>query len=74
MIEIFGKMFESSPEKSTIVLKSKCSDCGREVTINITNTGGGFGLLGGALFKCSPDKYMAKCPACYQANPKTEDN
>ena len=70
MIEILGKMFESNPKKSTIVLKGKCSDCGREATIDIAPTSGGFGLQGGALFKCSPDGYLAKCPYCYQVNSK----
>ena len=53
------------PEKSTIVLKEKCSHCGRDVLIEITPTSGGFGLMGGALFKGSlPEKYFAKCSAC----------
>jgi hypothetical protein len=67
MIQILRKMFEDSPEKSTIVLKDKCSDCGCETIIEITPTSGGFGLQGGALFKCSPDKYLAKCPKCIKA-------
>ena len=67
MIEILRKMFEANPEKSTIVLKAKCSDCGREATIHITPTSGGFGFQGGALFKCSVDGYLVKCPECYQA-------
>jgi len=74
MIEILRKMFEAHPEKSTIVLKCKCSDCGRETIIEITPASGGFGLQGGALFKCSPDKYLTKCPACCQVNPKIDDN
>jgi hypothetical protein len=66
MLEILRKMFEANPEKSTIVLQAKCSDCGREVTIDITPASGGFGLQGGALFKCSIDGYLVKCPGCYQ--------
>jgi hypothetical protein len=69
MIEILRKMFEANPEKSTIVLNCKCSDCGCETIIEITPTSGGFGLQGGALFKCSPEGYLAKCPVCYKANP-----
>lgn len=65
MIEILRKMFEATPEKTTIVLKEKCSDCGRETIIKITPTSEGFGLLGGFLFQCSSDKYSAKCPACH---------
>ena len=60
-------MFKANPEKSTIVLKDKCSNCGRETIIEITPTSGGFGLQEGALFKCSPDKYIAKCPKCIKA-------
>jgi two-component system chemotaxis response regulator CheY len=74
MIEILKKMFEAAPEKSTIVLKDKCSDCGSETVIEITPTSGGFGLEGGTLLKCSSDEYMAKCSACHDANPKTDDN
>ena len=59
-------MFETNPEKSKIVLKEKCSECGSYTIIEITPTSGGFGLQGGVLFKCSPDKYIAKCPACYK--------
>ena len=60
MIEMLRKMFESNPEKSIIVLKGKCSDCGRDIIINITPTSGGFGLQGGALLECSSDEYLAK--------------
>lgn len=70
MKEILGKMFESHPEKSVILLKDKCSDCGREVTINITPTSGGFGLQGGALFKCLSNGYLTKCPNCYPTTHK----
>ena len=66
MVEILKKMFEAHPEKSTIVLNDKCSDCGCDVIIEITPTSGGFGLQGGALFKISPDEYLAKCSHCYR--------
>ena len=74
MIEILRKMFEANPEKSTIVLKEKCSDCGCETIIEITPTSGGFGLQGGELFKVSTDKYRVKCAACIDANPKIDDS
>ena len=74
MIEILRKMFQDSPEKSTIALKDKCSDCGCETIVEITPTSGGFGLQGGSLFKCSPDEYLVKCPNCYQVNPKIDNN
>ena len=70
MLEILRNMFEANPEKSTIILKEECLDCGREVIIEITPTSGGFGLQGGFLFKCSPDKYLAKCPACHTKTQK----
>jgi len=72
MINILRKIFEDKPEKSTIEVKDQCSDCGCEVMIDITPTSGGFGLQGGALFKCSPDTYLAKCPDCCKTKPKTE--
>ena len=68
MIEMLRKMFEANPGKSTIVLKGKCSDCGRDVIIEITPTSGGFGLQGGALLTYSSDGYFAKCPNCYKVN------
>ena len=74
MIDILRKMFEDSPEKSTIVLKEKCSDCGCDTIIEITPTSSGFGLMGGVLFKSSNDKYTAKCPACYEKQFKIEGN
>ena len=73
MIKILKEMFEANPGKSTIQVKGKCSDCGREITISITSTAGGFGLQGGALYKCAPDAYSAKCWECYKTNPKIED-
>ena len=74
MIEILRKMFEDNPEKSTIVLKEKCSDCGREIVMEITPTSSGFGLMGGALFKSSTDKYTARCPVCYEKYFKIGNN
>ena len=68
MIEILKKMFEANPNKSKIVLKEKCSDCGCNTTIEITPTSAGFGMMGGVLFKSSSDNYTAKCPACYKAH------
>ena len=68
MIEMLRKMFEANPEKSIIVLKGKCSDCGSDVIIEITPTSGGFGLHGGALEEYSSDGYFAKCPNCYKVN------
>ena len=66
MIEILSKMFEATPERSTHILNVKCSDCCREIMIEITRTSGGFGLQGGILIKCSPDGYLTKCPDCHQ--------
>ena len=74
MIKILGKMFESNPEKSIIPLKDKCSECGREITVNITHTSGGFGLQGGALFKYLSDGYLMKCSDCYQTTSKIDCN
>jgi len=74
MIEILRKMFKANPEKSTIVLNGKCSDCGCNVIIEITPTSGGFGLQGGYLFKSSTVKYKVKCPACIEATPNIDDN
>ena len=74
MIEILRKMFKANPEKSTIVLKDKCSDCGCNTIIEITPTSGGYGLQGGVLFKSSTDNYIAKCPDCYENNFKIDQD
>jgi hypothetical protein len=73
MIQILRKNFDANPGGSTIVLNGKCSDCGCDTIIEITPTSGGFGLQGGALFKCSPDDFFAKCPDCLKVG-KHEKN
>jgi len=73
MIEILRKIFDANPEKSTIVLNGRCSDCGCKTILEITTTSGGFGLQGGILFKSSTDKYIVKCPACIEANPNIDE-
>ena len=73
MIEILRKMFEANPEKSTIKLIDKCSDCGCETILEITQTSGGFGLQGGVLYKSSTEKYIVKCSDCIEANPKKDE-
>ena len=65
MIAIIKKIFEANPETSKIELKGKCSDCGREIDINITPISRGVGLSGGALSEFSPNRYSADCPDCY---------
>jgi len=72
MFEILRKMFVGNPEMSTIKLKEICSDCGCETTLEITPTSEGFGLQGGVLFKSSIDKYIVKCLACIEGNPKID--
>ena len=61
MVEMLKKLFEANPEKSTIVFKGRCSDCGDDVIINITLTSGGFGLQGGTLLEQSPNGHLAVC-------------
>lgn len=53
MIDELRKIFEANPEKSTITINGKCSDCERKVIVEIKPTSGGYGLLGGILVKCS---------------------
>jgi hypothetical protein len=67
MVEILKELFNDNPEKSKIEVNDTCSDCKREVIIEITPTSGGFGLMGGALFKSSDSGYYAKCPDCYKS-------
>ena len=66
LLKKLENLFKANPDKSTIVLKEKCSGCGKETIIEITPTSGGFGLQGGALFNSSNGTYIAKCIACYE--------
>ena len=68
MVEILKELFSGNNEKSKIELNDTCSDCKRDIIIEITHTAGGFGLQGGALFKSSAGGYYAKCPDCYKVN------
>jgi hypothetical protein len=68
LVELLQKMFADSSDRSKVVLNDICSDCKKEVVIQITPTSGGFGLLGGALFEMSNGGYYAKCPVCYNLN------
>lgn len=72
MIDVLRKIFEANPEKSTITINGKCSDCGRGVIVEIKPTSVGYGLQGGILVKCSPEKYSITCPECYRFNSKTK--
>lgn len=74
MIQILKKLFKDNPATSKIVLKDKCSDCGRDTAIEIAPTSGGFGLQGGMLIKRPNDGYLTRCPACYEANPTLDDH
>jgi hypothetical protein len=74
MIEILKRMFEANPEKSTITINDKCSNCGCETILEITPTSGGFGIQGGVLYKSSNDNFIVTCPACIGATPKIHDN
>jgi hypothetical protein len=63
-------MFAGSSDKSKIVLNDICSDCKKEVIIQITPTSGGFGFLGGALIENSAGGYYARCLICHNLNQK----
>jgi len=67
------KIFEADSEKSTIVLREKCSDCGCDTIIEIIPTSRGYGLQGGALFMSSDDEFIAKCLNCYEKHFKIDD-
>ena len=73
MKDMLKQIFEANPEKSTIIINGKCSDCEREMVVEIVPTPGGYGLKGGILVKCSPEKYSITCPECYKfsSNVKT---
>jgi hypothetical protein len=73
LLIILNELFEANPGISAIVLNDKCSDCGCETNIEVTQTSGGYGLQGGALFKVSNDEYIAQCPACYEKHFKIDD-
>ncbi len=64
------KILEAVPERSTIVLRDKCSDCGCKIIIDITPSSGGHGLHRGAFLECSTDEYCTKCAGCCKVNQK----
>jgi hypothetical protein len=70
MEALLRTIFEAFPDKSKIIFKGKCSDCGNDVLIDIIPTSEGFGLLGGGFVECSAEKYAAKCHSCYKVNSK----
>jgi hypothetical protein len=70
MEELLRTIFDALPEKSPIIFKGRCSDCGDALSIDIVPTLERFGLLGGAFVECLMEKYVAKCPECYKVNPK----
>ena len=72
MIEVLKKIFKANSEKSTITINGKCSGCERKVIVKIKPTSGGYGLQGGILVKCSPEKYSITCPECCRFNSKME--
>ena len=72
MIDVLRKIFEANPEKSTITINGKCSNCERKVIVEIKRTSGGYGLLGGIFVKCSPENYFITCPECYRFNSNTK--
>lgn len=74
LLKKIRELFKANPEKKTITIKSRCSDCKCEVIIKITPSPGGYGLQGGALFECSPDGYFAKCSDCYKTRPEIDEN
>ena len=44
MVEILKGLFNGNPEKPKIEVNDTCSDCKRDVVIEITPTAEGFGL------------------------------
>ncbi len=73
-VETLKSLFADRPGKAKIIFKGRCSDCGCDVTIDITPASAGFGFLGGSLFEHVPDWYSAKCPDCYKSNPNICDD
>jgi transcription elongation factor Elf1 len=64
-IKALKKIFEDRPVKSTLTLNYKCSVCGKDISIDITHTSGGFGLNGAFFLDYASDKYLVKCRDCY---------
>ena len=69
-LETLKKIFEDRPLKSIITLSCKCSGCGNDLLIDITQTTGGFGFNGGFLVEDDPDRYLVKCYNCYNLDKK----
>jgi len=72
-IQALKKIFEDRPSKSTVTISYKCSVCGKDVLIDITNTSGGFGCNGGLLHEYAFGKYLVTCRNCYDSDKKTSE-
>jgi len=64
-IKALKKIFEDRPVKSTVTISYKCSVCGKDVSIDITNTSGGFGFNGAFFLEYSFGTYIVTCRDCY---------
>jgi len=69
-IEALEKIFADNSDKSAIAIKSKCEDCGCEITVDVTPTPEGFGFQGGVLLESVANGFLARCLDCYKTNPK----
>lgn len=76
MLEItrLHEVLAQYPEKDTVTFIGCCHDCGCTLNIEIHPVSGGFGLLGGALFEPAPQRFVAKCPACFRSSPQLAAN
>lgn len=70
MKDLLRKIFEANPDKSTIIINGKCSDCGCAMVVEIVPTSGGYGLRGGILAKCSPEKYSITALSVTNSTPR----
>lgn len=63
-------IFDVNEDKNMIGFEGKCHDCGRDVTVGVSLAPEGFMIKGGAVFEPEQEKFLTKCDACYQQNPK----
>ena len=64
-LDTLGKLFGDNPPDRPVIIRKTCSECGRDVEIELHKTSGGFGLQGGILIDLD-GHIAADCPKCYK--------
>lgn len=63
-VESLDRMFEDGNNPARLDYRGKCVNCGSVVTVEISRTSGGYGLLGGVLLESETESYSVVCANC----------